>query len=324
MIAYYPLTSTDQWTRDTHPSEGPGGPACTSTASIFDLGPSTTYLPIQIHLPGHEAKPNTFWPWIGTSPSEGDTTYKKRHRCHVYSYPDAKAGFAERNIDPDKNMLLHDEDRVSSRLAWSRTLGCLRRAFGVGANWPVVDIEAVWEEYWHRLLADLDRGKRRRDDDGGDDEGQMVRAEESSGSALEMMVARGQQHDGGFFGMMDLHEGDGPSVECVPTKAGGEFDSFSSSFRFDFFLLFSSIMLLEDKLITHRIKYSHLEILLSRHIHPQWSWQSTYPASFKDSWRRSNRRRNIVLLLPYCRSALATAWCVAHGPRYPGSHCRCG
>lgn len=83
-------------------------------------------------------------------------------------------------------------------------MGCLRRAFGVGSNWPVVDIETVWEEYWVRVMAGLDK-------------------KEKNQVALEMMVSRGQAHEGNMRGKMDMHEGEGPAVECVPTKAGGEF-----------------------------------------------------------------------------------------------------
>lgn len=200
LIAYYPLTSTDQWTRDYHAGET-AGPACCSTDSIFEPGPSTTYLPIQIHLPGHEAKP-TFWPWIGIGSNEDDTTYKKRHRCHVYAYPGAKAGFAERDVEGKF------DDGVSAQLAWSRAVGCLKRAFGAGSNWAVVDIETVWEEYWTRIMSGLDRSVK-----------------ESAGEgerALELMVMRGQAHEGNMTGRMDMHEGEGPAVVCVPTKAGGK------------------------------------------------------------------------------------------------------
>lgn len=219
LIAYYPLTSTDQWTRDTHPSDSTRGPACASTASIFGLGSSTTYLPIQIHLAGHEAKHNTVWPWIETYPNEEDTTYKKRHRCYVYAYPNAQAGFAERFTDPETNWPLHDQDQVHSRLAWSRTIACLRKAFGVGDNWAVADIETVWEDYWQRLLSDLDRGKAREREGAKGEDGQS----HALGYPLDTMVSRERKHDGSFSGKMDLHEGEGPSVVCVPTKAGGEF-----------------------------------------------------------------------------------------------------
>lgn len=97
----------------------------------------------------------------------------------------------------------------------------------MGCNWAVVDIETVWEEYWRRVLRDLER--RRRGEDVRE-EGERVGEErdgDRAGAALEMMVSRGPQHDGCFLGTMDLHENQGPSVECVPTRAGGEFLLFS-------------------------------------------------------------------------------------------------
>lgn len=78
-----------------------------------------------------------------------------------------------------------------------------------------MDIETVWEEYWRRVLGDLER--RQRGEGAGEEED-----EERSGAVLEMMVSRGQKHDGSFLGKLDLHRNEGPSMECVPTKAGGE------------------------------------------------------------------------------------------------------
>jgi len=198
LIAYYPLTSADQWTRDYHEGEEQI-PACCKTDLIFDPGSSTSYIPIQIHLPGHVAKRCTCWPWI-VAAGEGETTSKKRHRCYVYAYPESKAGFAQRNGEGG-------DDGVSSQLAWSRVVGCLKRVFGVGGNWPVVDIETVWEEYWERVMAGLE-GKEKGDSDG----------------LLDMMVSKGA-HEGNMRGM-DMHLGEGPAVQCVPTKAGGEFGYF--------------------------------------------------------------------------------------------------
>lgn len=228
LIAYYPLISTDQWTQDSHASILLNGPGCTVTASIFDSGPATGRLPIQIHLPGHEAKPTTVWPWIGLSPSDAAETYKKPHRCYVYAYPDAKPGFAERDIDPERGRVLHDQDQASREVAWSRTLRCLRRAFGVGYNWAVADIEIVWEEYWRRVLGDLER---RQSGEDVREEGRRVEEQkdsDTSGAALEMMVSRGEKRDWSSSEKMDSHGNQDPSVECVPTGGGGEFLLFSS------------------------------------------------------------------------------------------------
>lgn len=104
-------------------------------------------------------------------------------------------------------------------------MGCLRRAFGVGSNWAVGDIETVWEEYWQRVLADLDGLKREQGQGPSPDSGPPSVSVSASGSGapMEMMVSRGQKHDGSYQGRLDMHGGEGPSVECVPTKAGGEF-----------------------------------------------------------------------------------------------------
>lgn len=140
------------------------------------------------------------------------------------------AGFAERNIDPTRNKALHDRDQVSSLLAWSRAVGLLRRAFEVGEYWPVVDIETVWEAYWRRILGDLE-GRR-----GGDASEMGGRAaeekdEDRSAAILDMMVSPGRTHGGSFLEGIDLHENEGPSVECVPTKAGGELSVLRSCRR---------------------------------------------------------------------------------------------
>ncbi|KAJ5101522.1 hypothetical protein NUU61_003744 [Penicillium alfredii] len=206
LIAYYPLSSTDKL---PFKQKEDGAPlACSNTASIFNPSPTATYLPIQIHLPGPLVHSCTLWPWVSLSASEGDLTYRKRHRCHVFAYPDADTGFAE-NSDavpesPGEPCEGGDHaDEISSQLAWSRTLGCLRRAFGVGSHWAVVDIETVWEEYWERVLGEW-----------GDLKPNEYR---DSGAAVDMLLA-------------PVLNGDdeaprcetGASVQCVPTRAGGE------------------------------------------------------------------------------------------------------
>lgn len=118
------------------------------TDTIFAAETKATYLPIQIHLAGdHHPEFNDHggcsWPWISAGPSEGDITCKKRHRCHVFDYPEAES---EPALD---NGL--ENDAIRSQPAWSRMLGCLRRSFGVSAHWPVEGIETVWEAYWMRL-----------------------------------------------------------------------------------------------------------------------------------------------------------------------------
>lgn len=51
-----------------------------------------------------------------------------------YTYPDTAAGFAERDSE--------QHDKIGARLAWTRTLGLMRRAFGIN-----VDLEAIWENH---------------------------------------------------------------------------------------------------------------------------------------------------------------------------------
>jgi hypothetical protein len=50
----------------------------------------------------------------------------------TYTYQDAIPGFTEHDLD--------EYERVAMELAWVRTLGVLRRAFGRS-----VDLESVWE-----------------------------------------------------------------------------------------------------------------------------------------------------------------------------------
>ncbi|KAJ5717997.1 hypothetical protein N7488_003643 [Penicillium malachiteum] len=181
-------------------------PACSDTEHIFQSGPAATLLPIQIHIPEPE-NGCTFWPWITLSPSEGDVTYKKRHRCYVFKYPHSQTSLKDGDSlyegkdgsgnEKQGGRYIYETD-PGSGLAWSRTLGCLRRAFGAGSNWPVSAIETVWDEYWQSILAELDHGKE-------------PQRSEDSWSAMEIMSGR-----------RDLQDEYGISIECVPTKAGAE------------------------------------------------------------------------------------------------------
>ncbi|KAJ5809405.1 uncharacterized protein N7503_001623 [Penicillium pulvis] len=207
LIAYYPLSSTYIHKSSMDIQSLCGTPACSETESIFQPGSSANFLPIQIHMPGEMESKCTFWPWITLS-SEGDVTYKKRHRCHVFTYPDSQAGFAEyrHQIQREKEDIPSDD--VSLNLSWSRVLGCLTRAFGVGSNWPVAGIETIWEEYWQRLLAELDQSRAQGNID-------------TSRSAIEIMGGRGEDQDE-----------EGLSVECIPTKAGGsDYQTLQSFFK---------------------------------------------------------------------------------------------
>ncbi|KAJ5567149.1 Riboflavin kinase domain bacterial/eukaryotic [Penicillium sp. DV-2018c] len=202
LIAYYPIPSTDQYTYKQNDDCAP--PGCSDTSGIFGPMPQSTFLPIQIHLPGPRVQTCAVWPWIELSASEGDVTYKKRHRCHVYAYPGAKAGFAERAVTEEKigeiDEDLNADDELTSQLAWSRALGCLKRAFNIGSHWAVVDIETVWEEYWELILGQLEKRK------------QLHNGEYET--TVEMLT--GHSH----YGELGCPAGE-VVVNCVPTKAGG-------------------------------------------------------------------------------------------------------
>ncbi|KAL8695804.1 MAG: hypothetical protein Q9224_003145 [Gallowayella concinna] len=54
--------------------------------------------------------------------------------AHAYAYPNAVPGFAEHGLDV--------YDKISAGLAWSRSLGVMRKAFEME-----VDLEGIWEEH---------------------------------------------------------------------------------------------------------------------------------------------------------------------------------
>lgn len=137
-------------------------------------------------------------------------TYKKRHRCHVYTYAEAQAGFAEHNLSAYRTKDTDPQygNRISAQLAWSRALGCLRRAFGVASNWAVLGNEIVWDEYWQRLLADLDGAKN---------------PDEVTGSAMKFLGGFSQGDSEGGTGRPDIGDEEGSFIACIPTMAGGEF-----------------------------------------------------------------------------------------------------
>ena len=56
---------------------------------------------------------------------------------HSYTYPHAKEGFAQANLET--------YDKVSSGLAWSRSLAIVRKGFGIE-----VDLEKIWEKHLER------------------------------------------------------------------------------------------------------------------------------------------------------------------------------
>lgn len=58
-----------------------------------------------------------------------------RHQKN-YRYPDTRSGFAESDLE--------EYDKPAARVAWTRTLACLRRGFGVTA-----DVEGAWTDHLH-------------------------------------------------------------------------------------------------------------------------------------------------------------------------------
>ena len=69
-----------------------------------------------------------------------------------FRYPSTEPGFAEHDLD--------EYDKTAATLAWSRTLGVLRKAFGME-----VDLEAIWDN--HTRLGVRDQGCRCDDEDDG-------------------------------------------------------------------------------------------------------------------------------------------------------------
>lgn len=167
LVAYYPqpADNLDRYTNLT-PCETPSA----------DGGP---LLPLQIHLSESQ------------SPALYDNYYinpdKKRHRCHVFAYPESRVGFAEPSS--------FTYDRIDAQLAWSRTLDCVKRGFGPGPSWAVSEIELVWTEYWQNLTKAAAKESHAQDN-------------------MELMVSHGDEH-----GEHDHYRG--PSVNCIPTMVRG-------------------------------------------------------------------------------------------------------
>ena len=65
-------------------------------------------------------------------------------KCRSYNYPHADIGFAEAG--------LKTYDKVSAGLAWSRTLGVVRKGFGIH-----VDLESIWENHIECASPSYDR-----------------------------------------------------------------------------------------------------------------------------------------------------------------------
>lgn len=182
LVTYYPLPPDTLLDRATlvHCEQSINISNGTSTYSKNNL------LPLQIHLAGQQS-PELYTDYT-VNPD------RKRHRCHLFSYPESAIGFAEHRTAAF--------DRVDAQLAWSRALDCVKRGFGPGGSWTVSDIEVIWEHYWTRV-------------GGGPNSGII----DSPGDFFHYMASGD-------------HEDRGPLVNCVPANitSGGMFFSKVLSF----------------------------------------------------------------------------------------------
>ena len=160
----------------------------------------------------------------------------------MYTYPESKAGFAEREVAEEKegemDVELNADDEISSQLAWSRTLGCLRRSFNVGSQWAVIDIETVWEEYWDRVLGEMEMRKKHQ--------------HSSAEPAVGMLTGHGH------YGEMGCPAGE-VFVKCIPTQAGGEF-FFSSFISYDLVREFTDMYITGSDIASLRDFFAHVYI----------------------------------------------------------------
>ncbi|EAW13825.1 dienelactone hydrolase [Aspergillus clavatus NRRL 1] len=200
LVTYYPSEPCelhggkhidDGLSGQSPPCQLPASTTSTSTSSCYA---SLSLLPIQIHLAGRQC-PSFLDEYANHSS-------KKRHRCHLFFYPESQPGFAEHHSPT--------YDRISSRLAWSRALESLKRGFGwPGGSWKIPDVETIWEEYWRNLQYDSQ---------------QPHEAERHAVAAARMMLGSGEGY--GHEDMID----ETPLVNCVPTMAGGTEESSITKF----------------------------------------------------------------------------------------------
>ncbi|BCS30275.1 dienelactone hydrolase [Aspergillus puulaauensis] len=189
LVAFYP--DTPEAVLKELPSQ-PRLPPSTTAASTSNSAAFETLpvLQIQIHLAGSQNQCSALW---------DDTN--KRHRCHLHFYPESEPGFAEYHSSPVY-------DRVSSRLAWSRALECLKFGFGWpggGGNWEAPEPELVWEGYWRNIYESATRQFQPT----------------STPDMLHLMV-------GGGAGDPDFDQQ--ASVNCLPSGIGGSSPTDIASF----------------------------------------------------------------------------------------------
>ncbi|GCB17901.1 riboflavin kinase [Aspergillus awamori] len=238
LVAYYPdgpittTTNTNNNLISTSPDTARGTGSTSSTTTPTTYPPSIPLLCIQIHLAG----PSTTTSSIADNLLNNTNNHpRKRHRCHVFTYPESSPRFAE----PSSS----NYDKLSARLAWSRALETLKRGFGWPATkWRVPDVESVWEEYWRCLSASGEGGGGGSERDEEDERShraaelvglmvgsgmgvQLESVHSSSGSSSSPIYTRGA---GTETETCTIEES--PVVVCVPTCAGGTTPSTITKF----------------------------------------------------------------------------------------------
>lgn len=182
LVAYYPEPPFDshdpQFQEYLFPCEPPSG----ALDGVSAYSPHSL-LPLQIHLA--DGQTPTLYESYTANPD------KKRHRCHVFSYPESHVGFAEQS-EPNY-------DRIDAQLAWSRTLDCIKRSFAPGPNWTVSDIETTWAKHWHSMTQ---TGAPTRD-------------------TMEVIVGGENGIEAPESHYCYKHT-EGPTVNCVPTLIGAK------------------------------------------------------------------------------------------------------
>lgn len=239
-MAYYPegpLTSTSTANNSSNLTSTSPDTSCgtTATGSTSSTTTPTTYPPsvpllcIQIHLAGTSTTTSSIADTLLNSTKNHP---RKRHRCHVFTYPESSPRFAE----PSSSHY----DKLSARLAWSRALETLKRGFGWPATkWRVPDVESVWEEYWRCLSSTFTSTSGEGGGGGGSERDEEDERSHRAAELVGLMVGSGMGvqmesvHSSGSSSS-HLYTGAGkgtetetctveesPVVVCVPTCAGG-------------------------------------------------------------------------------------------------------
>jgi hypothetical protein len=88
------------------------------------------------YYPPHLPKTNTGWPLTLPIQVHLAASQKFGTTLPSFRYEDTEDGFAEHDLD--------EYNKTAATLAWSRTLGVLRRGFGLEDHW---DLEAIWDNH---------------------------------------------------------------------------------------------------------------------------------------------------------------------------------